>query len=266
MCAIFSVTVSGVPMSFSRARTPKPNICLVQPHPLALREFSQQLSASYRIFVVQDCKAVHTCGVSNASELIFIFDKATITLPISLCLEALRHLCPEPKAILLAQASSPEEQFQLLSLGVKGIILYKDVLDQLIPAVLSVTSGGYWLSREVLAQYARRSPRNGLGNADDLTSREAEVLKFLKQRFSNKEIGLRLVLSESTVKFHISNIFAKLGVHDRVSVVDLLEIANQNHDAPRPPTGNISSTVALPDRKLPSTAAMFPVRVRNGTG
>src|SRR5438270_719609 len=53
-----------------------------------------------------------------------------------------------------------------------------------------------------------------------LTDREGEVLQLLKHHLSNKEIGLKLVVSESTVKFHVANIFSKLGIHDRQSVLD----------------------------------------------
>lgn len=253
-------------MSVYRARTPKPNVYLVQPHPFAVRELFQKLSDRYRIFVIQDSKAISKCEVSNTSELLFIFDKATITLPISFCMESLRRLSPEPKAILLAHASTPEEQFHLLSLGLKGIILYKDALGQLQDAVLSVSSGGYWLTREVLDQYVlRRSTKGGLRVGCGLTEREAEVLQLLKQRFSNKEIGLKLLLSESTVKFHVANIFTKLGVHDRLSVLDLLELENHGNGALRQPAPGNASVIMLQRHELRG-APDFPIEVRNEMG
>jgi DNA-binding NarL/FixJ family response regulator len=230
-------------VSGSPASTPKSSVCLVQPHPLAVRELLQKLSARCRVFIVPDCQAFPRYVVSNPSELVFIFDKATATRPMGLCLEALRRVCPEPKAILLTQASAPEEQFQLLSLGLKGVILYKDVVDQLRQAVLSVISGGYWVAEEVLAQYVlHRSGKPGVSSSGALTHREAEVLELLRHRFSNKEIGLKLVLSESTVKFHLANIFSKLGVRDRQSVRDLLDVM---HHHPKPPASS-SSSIATP--------------------
>jgi DNA-binding NarL/FixJ family response regulator len=162
--------------------------------------------------------------------MVFIFDQATMTLPMAVCLQNLRRIYSEPKAILLTQASTPEEQFQLLSLGLKGVVLYKDVADQLRKSVISVANGGYWLTSDVLAQYVlRRSAKTVVGNGHTLTQREGEVLQLLKHRFSNKEIGLRLTVSESTVKFHVANIFGKLGIHDRQFVEDLAESDDPAH-------------------------------------
>jgi DNA-binding NarL/FixJ family response regulator len=241
-------------MLVSRVRTPKSNVCLVQPHPLAVKDFSRKLGARSRVFVVPDCQAFPKHAISNTPELVFIFDKATVTVPMGLCLETLRRFCPEPKAILLTQASEPEEQFQLLSIGLKGVILYKDVVDQLRQAVLSVISGGYWVTADVLGQYVlRRLGKHGVRNSDVLTHRESEVFQLLKHRFSNKEIGLKLVLSEGTVKFHVANIFSKLGVHDRQSVCDLLDIDHHGHLNPSAPKN--SSTATLPPSQFRSLRA-----------
>jgi DNA-binding NarL/FixJ family response regulator len=53
-----------------------------------------------------------------------------------------------------------------------------------------------------------------------LTPRERLVVELLQQRLCNKEISARLNVSEATVKFHLENVFNKLGVHDRHLVAD----------------------------------------------
>jgi DNA-binding NarL/FixJ family response regulator len=57
-----------------------------------------------------------------------------------------------------------------------------------------------------------------------LTHREVEVARLLKRKLSNKEISASLAVSEGTVKFHIANIFSKLGVRDRWSAVEMLGV------------------------------------------
>jgi DNA-binding NarL/FixJ family response regulator len=234
-------------MSVSRTRCPKSNVCLVQPHPLSVKGFMQKLSGGSRVFVVSDSRALPKDEISSASDLVFIFDQATVTLPIPLCLENLRRKHREPKAILLIQASDPEEQFQFLLLGLKGVVLYKDVPDQLPRAVKSVVNGGYWVKPEVLAQYVlQRSSKPRVLNGHTLTHREGEVLQLLKDRLSNKEIGLKLVLSESTVKFHVAHIFNKLGIHDRQSVLDLAG----STDPAQLSSPSSGSVPALPFRRM----------------
>jgi DNA-binding NarL/FixJ family response regulator len=57
--------------------------------------------------------------------------------------------------------------------------------------------------------------------SQNFTQREKLVVDLLQHRLSNKEIGTVLKISERTVRFHLANIFSKLGVNDRYSVVDL---------------------------------------------
>jgi len=227
-------------MSVSRS----PSVCLVQPHPLALGAFKKKLCRSCRVVVVSDCP-LPTNAIADDSEAVFIFDQATITLPIAVCLENLRKNYRDPKALLLTRASGPDEQFQWLLLGLKGVVLYKDFDDQLRRAVNCVISGGYWVTPDVLAEYVvGRSSKSSSRTRNGLTDREAEVLQLLKYRFSNKEIGLKLARSESTVKFHVANIFSKLGIHDRQSLMDFVESA----DTPRlsDPAANASPSRVPP--------------------
>jgi DNA-binding NarL/FixJ family response regulator len=58
-----------------------------------------------------------------------------------------------------------------------------------------------------------------------LSPRESEIVGLLQRRLSDKEIGCALGISERTVRFHLHNIFEKLGVHDRYGVVDFARTA-----------------------------------------
>lgn len=76
-----------------------------------------------------------------------------------------------------------------------------------------------WLRRlvgaEIDAQEAALAPRGGPGDPSGLTAREIEVLRLVAEGLSNRTIGERLVISEKTVGRHVSNLFCKLGVHNR---------------------------------------------------
>ena len=95
-----------------------------------------------------------------------------------------------------------------------------DYADELARAIRAAHAGRPTLAPEaaqVLIQASRQPPRPGY----DLTEREREVLSLLVKGMSNNEIADRLVVSRSTVKFHVSSILSKLGVSSRTEAVAL---------------------------------------------
>jgi DNA-binding NarL/FixJ family response regulator len=94
-------------------------------------------------------------------------------------------------------------------------------------AVDLVLNGGLWVKRSTLDEYVKRSNRctgTGTGTLDKgLTMREEQIVLFLSKRFSNKEIGNTLKISERTVKFHVSNILQKLNVENRKEIHGIIK-------------------------------------------
>ncbi len=96
---------------------------------------------------------------------------------------------------------------------------------QLVQAVHCVAQGNLWISSNVLEAYVRHSitslkTDNESPTGQGITQRESQVIELVKRRFSNKEIGAMLNVQESTVKFHLSNIFSKLQVNRRSELQD----------------------------------------------
>jgi len=108
--------------------------------------------------------------------------------------------------------------------GIHGFLTYNDVPSQLVAAVKVLLQGQLWFDPSVLYNYIEfvanlnnKKPIDQFG----LTGRETEILTLLEDGLSNKEISVRLRISESTVKFHIAKVFSKLDVHDRRSVMKI---------------------------------------------
>jgi len=116
--------------------------------------------------------------------------------------------------------------YTLLRLGVKGVLSYGQARRELPRAAGEVAGGGYWIPRETLTGFIESilPELHGSGSlhADvEISRREREVLELLLENLSNKEIAVRLFVSERTVKFHVSNLLSKFGVQRRTELIVL---------------------------------------------
>jgi DNA-binding NarL/FixJ family response regulator len=104
--------------------------------------------------------------------------------------------------------------------GASGFLL-KDVRpSELVDAIRIVAAGNALLAPASVARLLERFGGDGPGAPiETLTDREAEILRLLAEGLSNSEIADSLVLGETTVKTHVSNLLRKLGVRDRVQAV-----------------------------------------------
>jgi DNA-binding NarL/FixJ family response regulator len=152
-----------------------------------------------------------------------------IRMPVMDGLEATRRLLaePDPPRILVVTTFDLDEYvFKALEAGASGFLL-KDVRSgQLKEAIRTVAAGECLLSptitRRLIEEYVRRPPPGQLSaQLAQLTEREVEVLRLLARGLSNQEIAARLVVSEHTARTHVSHIFSKLGLRDRVHAVVL---------------------------------------------
>lgn len=127
-----------------------------------------------------------------------------------------------PNVQIIALTSFPEESLVqgALQAGAIGYLLKNVTAVELAGAIRSAYAGRMTLSSEaseVLANSLRQPPTPD----NQLTEREREVLALMVKGMSNQEIAVKLVVSLGTVKFHIGNIFMKLGVQSRVEAVTL---------------------------------------------
>jgi DNA-binding NarL/FixJ family response regulator len=140
-------------------------------------------------------------------------------------IEATRQM-PRQKVLILTTFGLDEYIIEALRAGASGFLLKDAPIEELVRAVRSVAAGDAQLSpavtKRLLDQVARRLPapvqRDDSAMAQ-LTNREAEVLRLLAAGMSNAEIGRALVVSEPTVKTHVSSVLQKLGLRDRVQAV-----------------------------------------------
>jgi DNA-binding NarL/FixJ family response regulator len=132
---------------------------------------------------------------------------------------------PLPSVVMLTTFDLDEYVYEALRAGASGFLLKDLTAERLFEAVRVASAGDALLSpgvtRRLIREFARSRPRasGALPALADLTPRETEVFKLVAEGMSNAEIADRLVLSDQTVKTHVSRVLAKLGLRDRAQAV-----------------------------------------------
>jgi len=132
-----------------------------------------------------------------------------------------------PKVVMLTTFDLDEYVYEALRAGASGFLLKDSPRHDLIAAVRAAAAGDALLApsvtRRLIEAFARRPPETSPAPSRlaSLTSRERDVLLLLARGRSNAEIAAVLFVSEATVKTHVGNLLAKLGLRDRVQAVIL---------------------------------------------
>ncbi|MFD0206202.1 MULTISPECIES: response regulator [Saccharothrix] len=143
-------------------------------------------------------------------------------------IEATRRLSgPEgPRILILTTFDLDEYVYDALRAGAGGFLLKDVTAEQLFDAVRVVAAGEALLAptvtRRLISEFTRLRPeRDAPANAAlaTLTPRETQVLRLVAEGLSNPEIAARLVVTEETVKTHVSRVLNKLGLRDRTQAV-----------------------------------------------
>ena len=127
---------------------------------------------------------------------------------------------PEIRIIALTSFNEQELIEGALKAGAMSYLLKTVSAAELVAAIRGAMSGKASLSPEA-AQALMQSLRKPKSEAEELTSREREILALMVEGLPNQEIAERPVVSSSTIKFHVSNILSKLGVASRTEAVAL---------------------------------------------
>ena len=130
-------------------------------------------------------------------------------------ISAIRGEFPDARIIVLSTYAGDFQVSRALKAGARGYLLKGMLRQELLETIRAVHAGQKRLSPEVAAEFAEHM------TDDVLTAREIDVLRLVAKGNANKEIAGKLSLTEETVKGHVKNILAKLGVHDRTHAVTI---------------------------------------------
>jgi two-component system NarL family response regulator len=169
--------------------------------------------------------------IRSLSPQVILLDADLLEPPIERQAADIVTMASGARVIVMTRAFNEDEEIALLKSGVKGCCrrgIDPDSLEQ----VLNVThGGGVWVTRSLLprlvmelrryAEAQRPAPDRAVASdkLSALTPREREIVRLIVGGASNKQVASALDISERTVKGHLSNVFQKLGVTDRLKLV-----------------------------------------------
>lgn len=214
----------------------KVSVCLVEHNPLATAHLCRLLATDPTLCLFSPDQVFEaSAGIFDPAP-VFILDTAALPIALSKFLRALRLHFPAAPTLVLDHSQPAEELCRLLFLGIQGFLAYDDVDEQLLPAIHALADGRLWVAPAVREEFARFSAQLSRARAlkgAPLTRREKHILDLVQRRLSNKEIASILSISESTVKFHLGNIFLKLGVRDRQAIQETADSHPQHELHPQ---------------------------------
>jgi two-component system, NarL family, response regulator LiaR len=135
-------------------------------------------------------------------------------------IKAIKTRWPQIQIIALTSFKEKEYVEGALKAGTNGYLLKDVSAEELVNAIRKAVAGQPSLSPEA-AQVLMKNVSEPALPFQEMTGREKEILALMVEGMSNNEIAERLIVSQSTVKFHVSNILSKLGVTGRTEAVAL---------------------------------------------
>lgn len=138
----------------------------------------------------------------------------------------LREAAKKARVLVLTGLRDSETHQRAAQLGAMGVVLKDDAADLLLKAIEKVYQGEAWLDRLTVGnllwqmsgqEQSSRDPREK--KISSLTERELQVIALITEGLKNRQIAERLFISTTTVTHHLSSIYSKLGVSDRLELV-----------------------------------------------
>ncbi|SFM22366.1 LuxR C-terminal-related transcriptional regulator [Nitrosomonas communis] len=164
---------------------------------------------------------------------ILLLDYDFLVIDNSQTIENMLKLSPRTRIILFSPGISDENEWKLFKAGVKGFCLDTISSEQIKRAVEAVCRGELWIRRQLVqrmqdelatAMQEKKHIERAVNNLlENLTKREYEIAILVGRGESNKQIAKRLDITERTVKAHLTEIFRKLAISDRIKLALLVK-------------------------------------------
>lgn len=212
--------------SYATSRVhPKINVAVLASYALVNKSLKSLIENGGRKIAVSAIAADAGDLVRKVSEtkpnivLVCLMDNEKETIEV---IPELIKASPDTRVIVLTKPNSSSNPTEVLQKGAMGVVGMNQSANVLIRAIEQVSQGETWLSQKLVSRLLNKDTderKNKLPKGDALTKRELEVISMIGEGLKNKEISERMFISEATVRHHLSSIYGKLNVDDRLNLV-----------------------------------------------
>ncbi len=204
-------------------------IVVIEPHTLVREGLIALLKQETTFCIVGETGSVPDALALIAREQpdIVLFEPTGLEQDRYELIDQMRAAAPEARLIMVTYLSDTAVHQQAVQRGVTGIVLKTQTAKTLTKAIARVYGGEAWLDRSMVAIVITRIARDQDAARDDpekmrialLSPREIEIVRLIARGLKNKVIAKQMCISEHTVRHHLTSIFSKLQVNDRLELM-----------------------------------------------
>ncbi|MDV6343364.1 response regulator transcription factor [Nitrosomonas sp. Is37] len=197
-----------------------------------LAHWKQGLSDIYTPYCLTNLNPLRNELIRKTPDILLL-DYDLLGIDSSQTIESLLTLSPKTRIILLSSGISDENEWKLFKAGIKGFCLDMTPPEQIRRAVEAVRRGELWIRRQLvqrmqdelaMAMQEKKHIERAVNSLlENLTKREYEIAILVGRGESNKQIARQLDITERTVKAHLTEIFRKLAISDRIKLALLVK-------------------------------------------
>lgn len=138
-------------------------------------------------------------------------------------IKALRAADNNPNILVYTGSADREQVLSALIAGADGYIIKGGLMEELVAAITVVSEGGTRMSPKIANLLIKEFRKKSISSSEHLSKRENEIMAYLSEGYTYREIAKHLNISPHTVRTHIKNIYEKLGASSRIEAIKMME-------------------------------------------
>lgn len=191
---------------------------IVEPQMLLARAIASIFSVRDEFAVVGETNTFDPERLAEAKPDMLVIDVDREPAVLQNIVARSRQVVPDVRVCVLSSHLSAEMMLRALAAGADGYVIKDISPEDLIASIRAIRTEGFYADPRLSAVLLRRHAKRAVYDISQISPRELDVVRLIAQGLSNREISQRLLLSDKTVKNHISNILSKLQLSARTQV------------------------------------------------